>query len=98
MFSEEDEKEDNDIQFGEQNVVVELINIATKIIPLNHEYLATSVHKINLRYYVDVAIHFYNHKLWNSNRHIKFGWEHRRNYNVEVEVGIDNFTNTTQRY
>jgi hypothetical protein len=35
-----------------------LVNIATKITPLDHESLAINVHKINLRYYVDVAIHF----------------------------------------
>jgi len=33
-----------------------LINITTKIIPLDHESLATSVHKINFGYYVDVII------------------------------------------
>jgi hypothetical protein len=32
-----------------------LINITTKIIHLDHKSLPTSVHKINLKYYVDVA-------------------------------------------
>jgi hypothetical protein len=55
ISDEEDEEEDNDIQFGKQYVVTELINITTKIIPLGHESLVTIIDKINLKYYVDVA-------------------------------------------
>jgi hypothetical protein len=58
IFNEKDEEEDNDIQFGKQYVAVELINITTKITPLDHEYLAITIRKTNLKYYVDVAINF----------------------------------------
>jgi hypothetical protein len=52
ISNEKDEKEDNDIQWGEQYVAEELINITTT--PLDLESLVPSVSKINLKYYVDV--------------------------------------------
>jgi hypothetical protein len=55
IFDEKDEKEDNDIQFGKQYVAIELINITTKITLLDHESLVTTIHKINLKYYVNVV-------------------------------------------
>jgi hypothetical protein len=49
------EEEDNDIQFGKKCVATELINIATKITPLNHESLTTIFHKINHKFCLDVT-------------------------------------------
>ncbi len=48
ISNEKDEDEDNDIQWGEQYVAKELINITTTTTFLDHESLVASVFKMTL--------------------------------------------------
>ncbi len=52
------QKEDGEMEWGEQNVVAKLINIISIAKPTTHESMPNSVVQGQLRYYVDMLVEF----------------------------------------